>query len=321
MSSRINKGMKIVESKKQLAYLYALSQIRGLGPVKVKTLLSRFPDLCEIFYLDVDTLMSIKGVSRELALQIKVQAEHLEEAEVFISMQLEIAKELGARLIPITSEDYPKLLKKASSSPEILYVLGDFSVLERLHKDCISIAGTRRSTEYGERCAYNLGKEFVSLGWTVVSGLARGIDAAAHRGCIDANGRTVAAVGSGVDVMYPKETISERNRILEHGLVVSEYPFRTRPLVVNLKRRNKIIVGLSEASIIVQTGIKGGAYNAVQAAKEQKKLVFAIRPDSDQKQFDGNLELIEHRKAIPVSSQIGAREIIEMIESEGTTLL
>jgi len=82
MSSRINKGMKIVESKKQLAYLYALSQIRGLGPVKVKTLLSRFPDLCEIFYLDVDTLMSIKGVSRELALQIKVQAEHLEEAEV-----------------------------------------------------------------------------------------------------------------------------------------------------------------------------------------------------------------------------------------------
>jgi len=317
----MNKGLETMQSDRQLAYLHALSQIRGLGPVKVKALLARFPDVRKIFYLDVDTLMSVKGVSRELAFQIKKRAEYLEEADDFISKQLMVANKLNARLIPITDKDYPRILKASSSSPEILYVLGDFTALGKLHADCISIVGTRRSTEYGERCAYDFGKQFGTLGWTVVSGLARGIDVSAHRGCLIANGYTVAVVGSGVDVTYPRETANVRNKILEHGLVVSEYPFGTRPIVVNLKKRNKVIVGLSDACVIVQTGIKGGAYNAVLAAKEQKKLVFAVKPDSDQKQFDGNFELIERRKAIPIPPQIRAKKIAKMIKNEWATLL
>jgi DNA processing protein len=311
-----------MKSEEQLVYLNALGQIKGLGPVKVKSLLSRFPDLRKIFYLDANTLMSVRGISQELAWQIKHKAEHLQESEVFVSQQLEIAHKLGAKLIPITDEDYPKLLKQTSHSPESIYVLGNFETLKRLHTNSISIAGTRKSTEYGNKRAYQFGREFAEVDWLVVSGLARGIDAAAHSGCLDGSGYTIAVVGSGVDVIYPKETLLERNRILEHGLIVSEYTFGTRPLAVNLKKRNKIIVGLSEGLIIVQTGIKGGAYNAVQAAKEQKKLTFAVKPNSDQSQFDGNIELIESRKAIPISPETGVtRKIIERIRIERATLL
>jgi len=310
-----------MKSEEQLVYLNALGQIKGLGPVKVKSLLSHFPDLPKIFYLDVNALMNVRGISQELALKIKQKAEQLQESEVFISEQLDIAHRLGARLIPITDEDYPKLLKQTSHSPEIIFALGNFETLRKLRDNSVSIAGTRKSTEFGNKCSYKFGKEFAEVGWLVVSGLARGIDAAAHRGCLDANGYTVGVVGSGVDVVYPKETHHERNRILEHGLVVSEYPFGTRPLAVNLKKRNKIIVGLSEGLLVVQTGIKGGAYNAVQAAKEQKKLVFAVKPEADQSQFDGNSELIESRKAIPISPETKALKIIERIRIERTTLL
>jgi len=310
-----------VQSTQELVHLYTLGRIRGLGPVKVKALLSRFTDLRRIFSLDVETLMTVKGITRELALQIKKQADHPDEAEDFVFRELEIADRLGARLIPITSEQYPKLLKKASSSPEILYALGDFRRLEKLDAECIAVVGTRKSTQYGEQCAYDFGKEFAAHGWTVVSGLARGIDAAAHRGCLDEGGYTVAVLGSGVDVTYPKDTVLERTRILEHGLVASEYPFGTRTLPVNLKKRNKIIVGFSEAALIVQTGRKGGAYNAMQAAKEQKKPVFALKPDARQSDFDGNIELIESKKAIPISPTVGARTVIERMRNERTALL
>ena len=306
---------------KELTYLFSLGQIKGLGPVKIKHLLSRFKDPSEIFCRDIDALMSVKGVSKDLALQIKQRAEHLEEAEAFISKQLEIAERLEARLIPITDHDYPGLLKITSYAPEIIYALGDFKILNKLRADCIAIGGTRKSTEHGEHLAYEIAKEFAKLSWSVISGLARGIDASAHRGCIDGNGYTVAVVGSGVDVIYPRDTMNERNRIIEDGLIIAEYPFGTHPLAVNLKKRNKIIVGLSEGLIVVQTGIRGGVYNAVKAAKEQRKPVFAVEPSLDLGQFDGNLDLISSRKAIPISTTMTVPQIVRRMRNEHPTLL
>lgn len=310
-----------LKSDKTLTYLFALGQIKGLGPVKIKSLLSRFSSLSDIFYCDIDTLISVRGISRDLALNIKEKATHLDEAETFVFKQLQIAELIRARLIPITHEDYPDLLKRTSYSPEIIYALGDFKILSKLRTDCIAIAGTRKSTEYGENLAYEFAKGFAKLSWSIISGLAKGIDAAAHRGCLDGNGHTVAVVGSGVDVIYPKETMNERNRILEQGLIISEHPFGTHPLAVNLKKRNKVVVGLSEGLIVVQTGIKGGVYNAVKAAREQRKPVFVVQPGSEQEQFDGNFDLINNWKAIPVSNAATVSQIVRRIKNEQTTLL
>lgn len=320
MSGDHKQGRVPLESDKVLTYLFTLGQIRGLGPAKIKSLLSRFLDVSDVFYSDVDTLVSVKGISRDLAFQIRQSAEHLEEAEVFISKQLQIAEQLGARLIPITNADYPELLKRTSYCPEIIYALGNFSFLNKLRANCIAAGGTRKSTEYGEHLAYEFGKLFAEVNWSVISGLAKGIDAAAHRGCLDGNGYTVAVVGSGLDVVYPRDTINERNRIIECGLVLTEYPFGIHPLVVNLKKRNKIIVGLSEGLVVVQTGIKGGVYNAVKAAKEQRKPVFAVEPSVDQGHFDGNFDLISNRKAIPLTTSRSVPQIVRRIESGRSAL-
>jgi DNA processing protein len=293
--------------------------VKGLGPVKIKALLTKFKQPSKILNQDLHSLTTVQTVTPELATKIAEQVQQLQSYEDRLKIQFEQAEKLGARLIPLTSPDYPGLLKQSSISPEILYAIGDFRVLKSLSKDCVAIVGTRRSSTNGEETACRLAKEFSNSRWTVVSGLAKGIDSAAHRGAMEGRGTTVAVVGSGVDVVYPKESSAERSRILEKGLVVSEYSFGTRPTALNLKKRNKITVGLSKGLIIIQTGIKGGVYNAVIAAKEQRKPVFAISAGIEN--LEGNIDLISSQRAKPISSNGHAKDIIEMMKDGQSKLL
>jgi DNA processing protein len=306
--------------KDDLAYLHALGRVKGLGPIKIRNLISHYPKLEDIF--EAPRLeSSVPSLKPQLIVGIRDQGKHLAESKSFVEMQLEIARSLRASLLALTDPRYPKILIDSGVAPEILFALGDIKRLRALQKGSVAIVGTRRATVEGEKLARRIAEHFADLGWTIVSGLARGIDVAAHVGSLDSDGPTLAVVGSGVDVIYPRETAQVRDRIASRGLVASEYPFGVRPMAVNLKRRNKLIVGFSRAVIVVQTKVGGGTYNAVRAAKEQKKPVFALQPKSGQSGFEGNVDIVRAMKAIPISQEIDASALAERISSEKTALL
>lgn len=176
--------------------------------------------------------------------------------------------------ISIENPKYPSLLRQIYDPPKILYIKGN---LEVLNNPCISIVGCRDASKYGEQAAkyfaYNLAKE----GFTIVSGLARGIDSFAHIGTLKAKGPTIAVLGCGLDIIYPKQNENLANEILDlGGAIISEYPIGTKPYKMNFPARNRIISGLSKGVIVVEAKEKGGSLITADYAIEQGKEVFAV---------------------------------------------
>jgi DNA processing protein len=168
---------------------------------------------------------------------------------------------------------YPPLLEEIPDAPLVLYGRGS---LEVLNQPCIAIVGTRRPTCYGLQMAEGLATDLGSRGITVVSGMARGIDAAAHRGCLQSEGNTVAVFGCGIDVIYPREHRQLTNRILERGLILSEFPPGTAPSPRNFPVRNRIISGLSTGTLIIEASEYSGSLITARMAAEQNRDVFAL---------------------------------------------
>ncbi|MCS6834614.1 MAG: DNA-processing protein DprA [Anaerolineae bacterium] len=179
----------------------------------------------------------------------------------------------GAHIITLADDSYPTLLRKISNPPAVLYVRG-----ELLQEDDLALAvvGTRRATHYGKDAARYLARELAANGVTIISGLAQGIDSAAHEGALEGQGRTVAIFGSGIDQVYPREHQPLAERIVQRGALVSELPIGTPPQALNFPRRNRIMSGMALGVLVVEAPAKSGALITVESALEQGRDVFAV---------------------------------------------
>ena len=239
-----------------------------------------------------DKLSVYINITHEILYQKNNLAEYYQRAEE----QIKLADKLNAYIISFCDTEYPPNLYRSNHSVPLLYVRGDLSVLK--NEKCCAIVGTRNPSNWAIKETKKAAKKLVDRGYTIVSGLALGIDATAHKTALKYGGKTIAVLGCGVDISYPPQNSNLKREIEENGgAVISEYSFGTKVKEFRLKKRNKITVGLSKFVLITQTSEKGGTMNAYRAAIEQKKTVGVFYPpESLLKEFDGNLKILKDKK-------------------------
>ena len=251
-----------------LKYWVWLSELKGLRNQTRLALLRRFGDPESIFYADADELLLTDGVERS---QLKLLENHdLAPADRILAD----CQRLDIRLLTLSDAAYPGRLKNIYDPPALLYCKGRLPLLDDLL--CVAVVGTRDCTPYGVACAEKLGFGLASGGAAVVSGLAKGIDAAAIRGALRAGGVTVGVVGNGLDVYYPHESRYLYEDVASAGILLSEYPPGTEPASGHFPVRNRIISGLSLAALVVEAPEKSGALITAATALEQGRDVFAV---------------------------------------------
>ena len=245
-----------------------LNMIEGLGPVSVRRLVDALGSPRAILEAEREALMAARGIGEKLALRIIAQRDNL-DAEAEIGK----AADAGVRIITPLDDEYPDALKTIHDPPLALYVRGRL-----LPEDAkaIGIVGSRSTSHYGisaaDRLAYQLGQ----VGFTVVSGMARGTDTAAHSGALKGGGRTIAVLGGAIDCLYPPENGDLAEKIARCGAVVSEYPMGRQADRMTFPYRNRIISGLSMGVLLIESAVKGGSMHTVDAAMEQGRTVFAL---------------------------------------------
>ena len=251
-----------------LKYWVWLSELKGLRNQTRLALLRRFGDPESIFYADADELLLTEGVERS---QLKLLKNHdLAPADRILAD----CQRLDIQLLTFSDAAYPGRLKNIYDPPALLYCKGRLPLLDDLL--CVAAVGTRDCTPYGVACAEKLGFGLASGGAAVVSGLAKGIDAAAIRGALRAGGVTVGVVGNGLDVYYPHESRYLYEDVASAGVLLSEYPPGTEPASGHFPVRNRIISGLSLAALVVEAPEKSGALITAATALEQGRDVFAV---------------------------------------------
>lgn len=250
--------------------LVALSLVPGVGPGRVRALLAVFGSARAVLSEPVSRLVRVEGVGRKTAAAVRTA--DVGAAEV--DRQFERAEAVGARLVALGEAEYPARLREIYDPPPFLWVRGR---LAEADDRAVAVVGTRKASDTGRRVAEHFGAGLAEAGVTVVSGLAYGVDVAAHRAALDAGGRTVAVLGSGVDRIYPSRHGPVVRRILEEdaGAVVSEFPLGTSPDASNFPRRNRIVSGMSVATLVAEARETGGALLTAAMALEQNRDVFA----------------------------------------------
>ncbi len=250
-----------------LPFWVALTRIEGLGIRGCHKLIEHFGSPQGAYMASLTELESC-GIPAQAAQAIFAQTA-LQDAE----KELEKAEKAGSRLIPLESEDYPPRLKQIPDAPLVLYVRGDVKVLSQF---AVAMVGTRRPSAYGSSVAHRLAHDLAERQLVVVSGLARGIDSACHRGALEAKGRSVAVLGSGIDVIYPRENKRLAEEIAKTGTVISEFPLGTGPLPENFPIRNRIISGLSLGVVVVEAAEYSGSLITARLAVDQNREIFAV---------------------------------------------
>jgi len=270
--------------------LLRLSSVHRIGPTKIRALLSHFESPAEVLDAPARELIRVPGIDKKLASNIA----HCENDEEFADEQLKRLNRIGARIVTIWDKDYPELLKRIYDPPALIYVLGKFIPIDR---QAIAIVGTRQPTLYGQQVAESFSQALCRLGISIVSGLARGVDTVAHSSTLKAGGRTIAVIGSGLDIPYPPENKKLMDQIAEAGVVVSEFPMGAKPDATNFPRRNRIISGLSLGTLIVESAEDGGAMITASTALDQDREVFAIPGGINEKRSSGPNRLIQEGRA------------------------
>jgi DNA processing protein len=252
--------------KRDLLSLLSLISVSGVGPYRIRNLIGRFGDPKCVLEADISELCQVDGIDEKTAKSIKNQTD-----PKFAENQLQLAEKENIQIMTFWDRSYPEILKKIYDPPIVLFIKGSLE-----NTDGIAIVGTRSPSKTGQWAAEHFSKGFVENDITIVSGMARGIDTWAHRGAVRDNGRTIAVLGSGVDVIYPPENRILYHKIIEKGAVISEFPIRTEPKSVHFPRRNRIISGLSLGTVVVEAGEKSGALITAYMALEQGREVFAV---------------------------------------------
>jgi len=257
----------------------------GVGPVTFAKLIKRFGSPHQALGASVSELSKIDGIGFKTAEQIAATRDKFETGK-----ELELAEKLGVWLINLQDNRYPPVLKQIYDPPPVLYIKG---TLARESNLAISIVGTRRCSLYGQEQASRLAHLLASAGFTIVSGMARGIDTAAHQGALAAKGRTIAVQGCGLANIFPPENKKLFELIAESGACISELPLRCEPLSENFPPRNRIIAGLSLGTIVIEAPYNSGAMITAGAALDNNREVMAVPGKIDSPLSKGSHQLIK----------------------------
>jgi DNA processing protein len=285
-----------------LAYWIGFNRVRGIGPARLRALLDEFGTIDAAWFAPEDAL-------REVGLDRRSMASLL-EARRKLDLSAELVRLQHAGVHALTWDDlaYPQILLTISDPPPVLYIRGELRLEDAW---AVAMVGTRTASVYGREAARVLATDLSRAGVTIISGLARGIDAQAHRAALDAGGRTVAVLGSGIDIIYPWEHRKLAEEIVGHGALVSEYALGTKPEASNFPPRNRIISGLSRGVIVVEAGERSGALITADFAAEQGREVFAVPGGIFQRGSRGTNRLIRDG-AQPVLSANDVLEVLNM---------
>ncbi len=246
---------------------FLLKDVPGIGNLLYKRLIDRFKSPESVFSASQEELMQVNGIRPGLISAIKSY-----KPADWIPIELERVNKRGYSIIPLTDPSYPPLLREIPDPPPFLYVFGKMGNIERT----ISVVGSRHATGYGIITTKRLCQSLAQLGITIVSGMARGIDTAAHIGALQGKGNTIAVLGSGFDYIYPSENLDLFYEISRNGAVISEFPLKTEPDPHNFPTRNRIISGMSLGTVVVEATQKSGSLITARLAVEQNREVFAV---------------------------------------------
>ena len=265
------------------AYL-VLNALPNIGPITLNRLLADLGgDPCAIFTAGARRLEQVRGVGPVISASITGWREQFD-----LAREEERMAQSNVTFVTAPEAAYPKLLREINDPPIGLYRKGKYD----FDRPCLAIVGSRRTTLYGQSVAKKLGAELARLGFCVVSGLARGIDTAAHEGALSVGGKTAAVLGTGIDLIYPPENLALFRQIEETGAIVSEFPFGRRADRQSFAMRNRIVAGMCEGVIVVESDVSGGSMITAKFAGEQGRLLFAVPGRIDQATSAGCHQLI-----------------------------
>jgi len=273
----------------------ALNMLPTVGPVRLRKLLEVFETPERVLAAKRGELRKVEGIGNEVADQISSW-----ESIVDLAAELKRIADFGASVITQDSPSYPKSLREIHAPPIVLYVWGE---LQERDQHAIGIIGSRRTTHYGSESAKKLAYQIAYAGLTVISGLARGIDTAAHQGALAAKGRTIAVIGSGLSKLYPPENEALAEKIRNgNGAIVSEFSMEIEPDRQTFPMRNRIIAGWSHGVLVVEAGLNSGALITASQALEQGRSVYAVPGHINAPSAMGSNRLIQQGAKLVMSA-------------------
>ncbi len=285
-----------------------LSGCPSVGPVRFRRLEEVFGSAVASLAAGSDGWRAVEGIGSSVAETLARELEAARRREDEESQALENA---GAHAVVPGDSDYPEGLKSLEDRPFLLYMQGDWKPVDSL---AVAVVGSRRPTAYGRAAAERLARELAEAGVTVVSGLARGIDGAAHEAVVKKNGRTIGILGSGLGRFYPSEHRSLAAKMAERGAVITEFSWATEPLPTHFPRRNRLIAGMSLGVVVVEADVKSGALITARLAAEQGRDVFAV-PGSIFSPMSRGPHLLLKEGARPVEGAVDVLEALEVFRS------
>jgi DNA processing protein len=292
-------------NSQELQYWIAFNQLLEFGPKRFSKLLSYFPSL-EIAWQAANGELIKAGIEEKIITKLAEKKPSINPAQ-----ELAKVEKLDFKVITLKDDTYPAKLKEIANPPPLLYCRGE--IFKSQDEFTLAVVGTRKITPYGEQITKDLVRELTQNGLTIVSGLALGIDALAHKTCLEAQGRTIAVLGNGLDSIYPASNLPLARRILDTGgLIVSEFPLGTPSFKSNFPHRNRIISGLALGTLVIEAATGSGSLITASIALDQNREIFAVPGPINSSASKGTNELIK-QGAIPVSS---AQDIIQALNLE-----
>ena len=266
-------------------YWIWLASIDGLGAIRKMRALQKFRTPENFYKASKDEILSIDGFGEAIYRKIE-NSKDLKNVEKLILLN----EKYGVKYINFFDDEYPENLRNIYDMPITLFYKGDITLLKEKN---VAIIGSRNASNYGLKNAYNIAKDCIKENYTVVSGLARGIDSYAHKGALAACGKTIGVLGCGLDIVYPKENFELYREIIERGLIISEHVLGTRPSPENFPMRNRIISGIADKIIVVEASVNSGTSITVNCALEQGKDVYAVPGNINSNMSIGTNKLIK----------------------------
>jgi DNA processing protein len=265
--------------------LVALNMTEHVGPVRVRQLLEHFGEAPAILAASRQQLLNVRNIGEETADAIANW-----EKTIDLKAELKRIGDFGCHVVIQGDPEYPELLRQIYDPPFVLYVKGELSAKD---KNAVAIVGSRTTTHYGVEVARKLAYQLAYLGVTVVSGGARGIDSAAHQGALSAKGRTIAVLGTGINLIFPSENADLYERIAANGAVITQFPFNRPPDKQSFPIRNRIVAGMTLGTVVVEANLSSGALITSNFANEYGRQVFAVPGRIDSPRSKGCHELIK----------------------------